>query len=69
MNAMVLPPTFLAAALAILLAITTLGISRRARSRVDGWLFPALTILAVVSLGAFFIYTFSAAGSLAAGLK
>jgi hypothetical protein len=67
MNTTMLAPTFLATALATLLAIAALGLSRKLRSGAETWLIPILVILAIVSLGAFFLYLFATAGIPAAG--
>jgi hypothetical protein len=67
MNGTNLPPTFLATALTTLLAVAALGLSQKLRRRAEKWLIPILVILAIISLSAFILYLFAAAGIPAAG--
>ena len=65
MNAAMLPPAFLATALTTMLTIAAISLSRKFGA--DGWVIPVLTILAIVSLGAFLLYLFAAVGTPLAG--
>ena len=67
MNGTILPPTFLATALTTLIAVAALGLSRKRQGGTEIWLIPILVILAIICLGAFFLYLFAAGGIPAAG--